>query len=400
MKKRLSMILASGICLLFSSSVSAASTFTDLDRSFAKQHIIKLAQDGYIDGYRNPNGTYSFKPEQEITRQEFAKMLVKAVGLEEKPEACIFTDVADWAKGYVGALYEAEITKGISATKYGANLNLNREQMATFFVRAMGMEQRANDSNPKSTFSDRWEISDYAQKNVAFAQQIGLINGVGNNEFKPEKPTQRQEVARLMYELVYHYEDYVPRIIKVENSSALQVNVNADGTYTVVYPASEGKFTADQIKITRAEFEKRQNWYYEVYRKLVLTPIGKKEWTESLATNEQKAAFVNLLVLAWSLTHSPNDLPDQVVASNENLGIFIGQFIAKTNEFFNNPANADAKLYEPTLINLVNQAYESSNLGSGNGSDNPSGGSQNSTLLGGLLGTVVGLLKGLLGGLL
>ncbi len=396
MKKRLSMILTTSICLLISSTVLGASNFTDINDSYAKQEIVTLHQDGYIDGYDNQNGTYSFKPKNEITRQEFAKMLVKAVGLVENRAACTFTDVDDWAKGYVGALFEAGITEGISGTEFGAKNKLTREQMATFFVRAMGMEKRAEDSKVKSTFSDRWEISDYAKSNVAFAQQIGLIGGVGDNKFDPGSYSQRQAVARLMYELIYNFEEkYVPKILLLENKTALQANVNDDGTYTVVYPESGGAFTEDQITFTLEEFNKGYNVIYEAYHQLVLAPIGKEEWTT--LTAEQKGVFVQLVVVSWNLEHSPNALPEVVTASQENMAKFMQMFIVETDEFFNDPTNADTKLYENKLIELVNQTYENMDIDPGTDPDPEPEPEPTGTLpiLGNLLPGLLGLLTGI-----
>lgn len=398
MKKRLSMILTTGICFLISGTVFAASTFTDIDQSYAKQQIITLHQDGYIDGYDNKNGTYSFKPTQNINRQEFAKMLVKAVGLEENPAACTFTDVDDWAKGYVGALYEANITEGISATQFGSKNNLTREQMATFFVRAMGMEERASKLRIPLTFVDRWDISDYAYKNIAFAQQIGLINGVGDGKFEPLAHTQRQAVARLVYELIYHFEDkYVPAILLLENKTAVEANVNDDGTYTVVYPASNGAFTEDRMTFTLEEFEKGLNVVYEAYHNVIMAPMGKQEWADLPA--EQKAMLVQLVVVTWSLEHSPNVLPEAVVASEENMTKFMQKLYAEIDAFFNDPANAEAKLYESKLTELVNSAYAKMDIGTEPGSQPESGQNPTLPLLGNLLpilDDILGLLTGLL----
>jgi hypothetical protein len=398
MKKRLSMILTTGICFLISGTVFAASTFTDIDQSYAKQQIITLHQDGYIDGYDNKNGTYSFKPTQNINRQEFAKMLVKAVGLEENPAACTFTDVDDWAKGYVGALYEANITEGISATQFGSKNNLTREQMATFFVRAMGMEERASKLRIPLTFVDRWDISDYAYKNIAFAQQIGLINGVGDGKFEPLAHTQRQAVARLVYELIYHFEDkYVPAILLLENKTAVEANVNDDGTYTVVYPASNGAFTEDRMTFTLEEFEKGLNVVYEAYHNVIMAPMGKQEWADLPA--EQKAMLVQLVVVTWSLEHSPNVLPEAVVASEENMTKFMQKLYAEIDAFFNDPANAEAKLYESKLTELVNSAYAKMDIGTEPGSQPEPGQNPTLPLLGNLLpilDDILGLLTGLL----
>lgn len=82
--------------------------FTDiLESDWHYEIITKKAFLGYINGY--PDGT--FRPDSPITRAEAATIIFNILGLEENEEAAdIFLDssvIPGWAKGVIGAVYEA-----------------------------------------------------------------------------------------------------------------------------------------------------------------------------------------------------------------------------------------------------------------------------------------------------
>lgn len=79
----------------------------------------------------------TFRPNETITRGQMAKMIAKAANLTAK-DSNPFTDVpkdSEYAK-YVTALYENGITYGVSPTEYGLKSNVTRGQLAAFIVRA------------------------------------------------------------------------------------------------------------------------------------------------------------------------------------------------------------------------------------------------------------------------
>lgn len=92
-------------------------------------------------------------------------MLVRLLGKEEEAKTgkwtTPFTDVADWAKPYVGYAYTNGLTTGTSATTFGGNATVNASEYLTFVLRALGYE-----SGTDFQWDKAWELSD----------QIGLTN--------------------------------------------------------------------------------------------------------------------------------------------------------------------------------------------------------------------------------
>lgn len=81
-----------------------------------------------------------FELEKPMTRAEAAAMLTRLLGAEQEALHGTWThpfaDVPQWADPYVGWLYENGLTKGTSATTYGAEQNVTCGQYCTFLARA------------------------------------------------------------------------------------------------------------------------------------------------------------------------------------------------------------------------------------------------------------------------
>ena len=77
---------------------------SDIKGNWAQSTIQALAARGIIQGF--PDG--SFRPDQPVTRAEFAAMISKAFGINPIREAIAFIDVPAnyWAEGAIGQAYQ------------------------------------------------------------------------------------------------------------------------------------------------------------------------------------------------------------------------------------------------------------------------------------------------------
>lgn len=194
-----------------------APTFVDIAGTGAEKQIEALAAEGILRGY--PDGT--FRPNQPMTRAQLAKVLALSAGWPENPQASArFVDVKDEEqKRYVGALVAQGITTGRTPERFDPNGPLTREQVATFFIRSMGLEAVAQELAerlvPHMPFTDVHRISDVHKANVALAAEIGFLSGVPNGDgtyaFDPKGTAKRQQVARLTYNFKFGAEMYVSK---------------------------------------------------------------------------------------------------------------------------------------------------------------------------------------------
>ncbi|NMA62582.1 MAG: S-layer homology domain-containing protein, partial [Syntrophomonadaceae bacterium] len=162
----------------------------DIQGHWAEKTIKELVASGAVSGY--PDGT--FQPNKTITRAEFSTILVKAFNLETKTGK-VFNDTAGhWAKDNIATAQAHGIVSGYSDTTFGPNDNITREQMAVMIVKAAKLSESA----AGKTFADSSQISTWAQKAVATASENQIINGYPDNTFKPKASATRAEAATVI----------------------------------------------------------------------------------------------------------------------------------------------------------------------------------------------------------
>lgn len=115
-------------------AIRPATTFQDLPTTHNfYDNIQELYKAGIIDGYNN-----HFYPDQSITRGELAKVLTLTFNLTQSPTTK-FTDVysGHWTTPYVGALVNAEITRGYDDGTFKPHNYVTRGEFAYFIYRAL-----------------------------------------------------------------------------------------------------------------------------------------------------------------------------------------------------------------------------------------------------------------------
>ncbi|NLW41353.1 MAG: S-layer homology domain-containing protein [Tissierellia bacterium] len=196
-------------------SFGANMPFKDIDGSYAKKEIIALYNDGVLSG----KGEGIFKPKDNMTRAELAKVLAISLNLEEDREfAKKFTDVPQnsWHVGYVGALAKSGITDGTSPNTFSPNKDVTREELAVFFIRALDLENKANELKIEPKFTDNKNISSWARNHIGLATEIGFITGIpnanGSFSYAPKTSAERQALAILAYKFNYNKDEYLAKV--------------------------------------------------------------------------------------------------------------------------------------------------------------------------------------------
>lgn len=125
-------------------SVGFAASFEDTEGFEFEASVLKLADLGIISGY--PDGT--FKPDNLVTRAEFAKMIVCMLGLDAaakslEGEAVPFADVdADhWAAGYINVAQMMGIVNGYEDGTFRPEGNITYAEALKMVLAAMGYSE-------------------------------------------------------------------------------------------------------------------------------------------------------------------------------------------------------------------------------------------------------------------
>ncbi|WP_339219912.1 S-layer homology domain-containing protein [Paenibacillus sp. FSL H8-0332] len=170
-------------------------------QAWAGRQISVVAAKGAIEGVGNGN----FAPKNNVTRAEFAKMLIRALNLENNSAKQSFGDVSStaWYAPYVAVAAEKGIITGRSAAQFDPSATITRAEMATMIARAVKSQKpdAATSVSSLSKFSDAGKIAASLKDGVAFAASNNLV--IGNaGKFNPNNTATRAEAAVIIYRTI------------------------------------------------------------------------------------------------------------------------------------------------------------------------------------------------------
>lgn len=184
--------------------VTGEKKFSDIAESPAKKAIEALAARDIING----KAENLFVPDAQMTRAEFAAIVVRSLGLSDGT-AANFDDVlpTDWFYDSVRTAYAYKIITGVSETRFNPNGVISKEEAATMVARASklcGMKNEYSDSQIRdilAAFSDYTALSEWAKQSVAFCYDNGLLNNE-DIEIAPKVKVTRAEIAQMLYNML------------------------------------------------------------------------------------------------------------------------------------------------------------------------------------------------------
>src|SRR6056297_410780 len=187
--KNIKLILLLTLLLIISSiSVVTAEELPDIDGHWAEDFIRELVDLGAITGY--PDGLY--RPENKITRSEFASVLRGALELEEVEGETFSDTLGHWGEGRIEALVkEGVIDTDLYEENYSPDDYISREEIAMMTVRMLGSGITATET----PFLDEGAIGDGYNEYVAEAYEKEIITGYPDTTFRPAGTASRAEAA-------------------------------------------------------------------------------------------------------------------------------------------------------------------------------------------------------------
>ena len=177
------------------------SAFRDLPSShWAYGYVKALAEKNVINGY--DDGT--FRPSNNVTREEFVKMIISATGMLQAGAECEFSDVpaGAWYYEYVASAYAKEIVSGMDEGAFGIGTNITRQDVAVIAARIIKRLKGTVPETVESTLTDIDTVSDYATDSVKLLNGMGIINGYDDGSFMPKNTLTRAEAAAIISRLI------------------------------------------------------------------------------------------------------------------------------------------------------------------------------------------------------
>lgn len=195
-KKTIAIILClvlatSGLAFAEEVAVTSAPS-TDYAGHWAEGTIQKWMDAGKISGYSDG----SYKPDNNITRAEFVKLVNGTIDFSKKANVA-YKDVttADWFYDYVGIAQEIGYISGYSKDSFGPNDYITREQAASILARIQYLNGNVAAANK---FSDKSKVSSWAAESVGAALDAGFITGYNDGTFRPSNKLTRAEALTML----------------------------------------------------------------------------------------------------------------------------------------------------------------------------------------------------------
>lgn len=238
----------------------ASAVAGDIQNHWAESIISDMINTGNLSGYAD--GT--FRPDAAINRAEYAALIVKAFGLSGGSDK-LFPDTAGhWAQDAIATAYQHGIIQGYSDAQFGPDDPVSREQAASMIVKAAGLNGTGS-----LNFSDQEKISPWAQNSVAAAVAVGLFSGYQDGSFKPQGMISRAETAVVLYKYLYAKDgksegqvldkagvygpskglEIIARNVVVKADGVVLQNLHVQGDLIIAEEVGEGNVTLNNITV-------------------------------------------------------------------------------------------------------------------------------------------------------
>ncbi|MEI2281801.1 S-layer homology domain-containing protein [Paenibacillus polysaccharolyticus] len=180
--------------------------FHDVQNHWAKSEVNDMGSRMVMEG----TGEGLFTPERDITRAEFAMVLVRGLGLKLSSSAGTFTDVANdaWYSPAINTAYEYQLLEGFEDGTFRPDEKITREQAMTIMAKAMvltglkGKHSATSESLGLDKYTDTSEISTWAYRGMVDSVQAGIFTGRNQGKLAPKAPITRAEVAAIAKRLL------------------------------------------------------------------------------------------------------------------------------------------------------------------------------------------------------
>lgn len=173
--------------------------FTDMTNHWAKAVIEELAVKGIVSG----RSLTEYEPNGTITRAEFATILVQALQLKGEVKVT-FNDVyeSDWYYEYVNVAALHGLVSGVGGGRFEPNENITRQDMAIMIVKAYEKLLGTSVKGVPVEIKDLPLVSAYAKDRVLAARFNQLIGGYPDGTFKPLDNATRAEAGQMVRNLL------------------------------------------------------------------------------------------------------------------------------------------------------------------------------------------------------
>lgn len=191
-------LLVISILAVLLCSFALAVDFTDVAGHWGEPYIKELTDKGVINGYLMDDGTYEFRPEGEIKKGEFLKLIMSASLPSENWSAPSAKYPNHWSGIYIEKAEEYEVIDEGYVNEQTAEDKISRADVAEILGKCDIVIKNSPQLSAEYEFYDVADISIMQKVMLAHCVAKEYIKGYDEYTFGPNNTLKRAEVATIL----------------------------------------------------------------------------------------------------------------------------------------------------------------------------------------------------------
>ena len=180
--------------------ISGIEVLADVDSDYwAAPFIDRLAEEGIVTGFMDS----TFRPDEPVTRAQFAAQLSQAFGTPDDPAGTNYSDITGdyWASGAIGQVSAADFMSGYPEGDFRPNEQVSRLEVLIALASGLSLEQPSAVDELLAQYRDQNRIPDWAAPKIAAATDESLVvNHPEPDSLNPDQAATRAETAAMIYQ--------------------------------------------------------------------------------------------------------------------------------------------------------------------------------------------------------
>jgi len=337
--------------LFFAFGVSQAIAAPDDDFSdthegyWSYDAIMALKKEGILAGY--PDGT--FKPDENVTRAEFAAMITKALGIRGKKDFSVtnYNDLSPkhWAYRDIETATHYGLMIGTPENNFMPNGQVKRVEVIMTIMSALNLRELTPEQAREylSEYKDLDELPEWALTRTGKAQQLNaiVVRPWEQGLLMPERAATRGELAVFLYKMMERVKIHPSKKLQSEFPRRVDgyvlENAYLDGNMAIipagtVLPLGVMDCIYSEDAKVGDEFIARTLVNFVTKDKILLIPIGKE-----IKGTIQKAKDGTTLFKNAQMVFQTQTLLDEEGGDTGVEFITVANAVPKVREFTHNP---------------------------------------------------------------
>lgn len=257
----------------------ANDTINDIEGHWAELYIKDFVNKGYINGYENN----TFNPNGKITRAEFISMINKVFEFNEVVDIS-FNDInqEQWFYEDVKKAVKAGYINGYGDNTFRPYNEITREEIAVIITNIHNCKDKNYDKIRK--YKDVSKISDWAKSSIEGAVEKKYIEGYEDNTLRPKSSTTRGEAVVILSRLPRLINEKAGTILIEKDNYVLGKYEPREGTYLGAYILQDELINADMNTFENLTGKKHASYF--AYLGYKTGDVEKtKKWMEEVKAN-------------------------------------------------------------------------------------------------------------------